>query len=232
MIPPNTSHVLLAGIVGSTAYGLAGPGSDIDTLGIFAAPTRDLVGLRTPDETHVSTKPDRTLHEAKKWCLLALNGNPAVLEITWLPDDLYQVRTPLGEQLIAIRSAFLAAPRVRDAYLGYAAGQFKRLSGRFGPNVEHATRKRAAKEARHLARLITQGCELYATGTLTVRLDSPDLIRDFGDRVAAGDLDEAKSLLDVAETFFDNTRSPLPARPNEGPVREWLSAVRTTHWEA
>lgn len=32
--------MLLAGIVGSTAYGLAGPDSDVDRLGVFAVPTR------------------------------------------------------------------------------------------------------------------------------------------------------------------------------------------------
>ncbi|GAA1913626.1 hypothetical protein GCM10009753_52280 [Streptantibioticus ferralitis] len=34
-----TMHVLLSGTVGSTAYGLAHKGSDIDRLGVFAAPT-------------------------------------------------------------------------------------------------------------------------------------------------------------------------------------------------
>ncbi len=42
--------VLLSGIVGSTAYGLAGPGSDVDRLGMFAAPTLDLLRLDPPRE--------------------------------------------------------------------------------------------------------------------------------------------------------------------------------------
>ena len=39
---------LLEGIVGSTAYGLAGPHSDVDRLGVFAAPTRAFHGLYPP----------------------------------------------------------------------------------------------------------------------------------------------------------------------------------------
>ena len=35
--------VLLSGIVGSTAYGLAGPDSDVDRLGMYAAPSSSRV---------------------------------------------------------------------------------------------------------------------------------------------------------------------------------------------
>ena len=37
--------ILLQGIVGSTAYGLAGPDSDVDRLGVYAAPTLDFARL-------------------------------------------------------------------------------------------------------------------------------------------------------------------------------------------
>jgi hypothetical protein len=40
--------VLLQGIVGSTAYGLAGPHSDVDRLGVYAALTWAFHGLRLP----------------------------------------------------------------------------------------------------------------------------------------------------------------------------------------
>ncbi|HEU5352848.1 MAG TPA: nucleotidyltransferase domain-containing protein [Actinocrinis sp.] len=113
--------VLLSGIVGSTAYGLAGPGSDVDRLGMYAAPTRELLGLHQPRESHVTTKPDATFHEAGKAARLMLAGNPTATELLWLPDDLYETRTALGEEAIALRGAFLSAKRVRDAYLGYAA---------------------------------------------------------------------------------------------------------------
>jgi predicted nucleotidyltransferase len=117
-------NVLLSGIVGSTAYGLAHAGSDVDRLGVFAAPTEQLLGLHRPKESHVGTAPDRTLHEAAKWCRLALGGNPTAMELVWLPAELYEVRTPLGDELTGIRTSLLCAQRVRDAYLGYARQQF------------------------------------------------------------------------------------------------------------
>lgn len=222
-------HLLLAGIVGSTAYGLAGPGSDVDRVGIFAAPTVAFHGLHGPQESIVTTDPDVTHHEAGKWCRLALSGNPTATELAWLPDELYETRTELGDQLIAIRSAFLSAPRVRAAYLGYAGQQFRKLESRGDGTFSADTRRRTAKHARHLARLLHQGRELYATGHLPIRLDDPRSFLDFGERVAAGQLAEARDLLAQTERDFDTIRTPLPEHADESTVERWLLAVRAAH---
>ncbi|OIJ67272.1 nucleotidyltransferase domain-containing protein [Streptomyces mangrovisoli] len=228
MTVPNT---LLSGIVGSTAYGLAHAGSDVDRLGLFAAPTEELHGLHRPKESHVSTAPDRTLHEAAKWCRLALGGNPTVMELVWLPDDLYEVRTPLGEELIALRGSLLGAKRVRDAYLGYATQQFRRLENRGeGPRAAES-RARVAKHARHLKRLCHQGLELYSTGRLTLRVENPQEFRDFGERVA-DDPTTALPLLRRYESAFEAARTPLPELPDEAPAEAWLRRVRSHFFAA
>lgn len=79
------ANILLSGVVGSTAYGLATPDSDIDWLGNFAAPTHRMLGLHAPKDSIVSTNPDRTLHETAKWCRLALGGNPTVMDSSGCP---------------------------------------------------------------------------------------------------------------------------------------------------
>ncbi|MEV6616389.1 nucleotidyltransferase domain-containing protein [Streptomyces sp. NPDC051051] len=218
-------NILLSGVVGSTAYGLAHAGSDVDRLGLFAAPTEELHGLHPPKESHVSTAPDRTLHEAAKWCRLALGGNPTVTELVWLPDELYEVRTPLGDELVGIRTTFLSARRVRDAYLGYATQQFRRLLGRGDGSFSADTRKRTAKHARHLKRLCGQGYELYTTGTLGIRVDDPESFHRFGEQVAA-DPDAALPLLRRYEAAFDEARSVLPEQPDERAADAWLRKVR------
>lgn len=38
-------NVLLKGVVGSTAYGLNHENSDVDYMGVFAAPTSEVLGL-------------------------------------------------------------------------------------------------------------------------------------------------------------------------------------------
>ena len=221
-------HVLLAGVVGSTAYGLATPESDVDRLGVFATPTVAFHGLTPPAESHVTTGPDVTVHEAGKYCRLALKGNPSVAELMWLPD--YEVLTPLGRELVDIREAFLSAAAVRNAYLGYAQQQFTKLKNRgdgtFSPDLRHRT----AKHARHLARLCDQGYGLYATGKLRVCVDNPWFYHQFGEQVASGDLATAEALLAAAEANFNETRSPLPAAPDKQAVQAWLLRVRRAYF--
>jgi len=229
-------EILLSGIVGSTAYGLAAPGSDIDRLGIFVAPTSAFHGLHFPKETHAVQGPgmdDFTIHEARKWCKLALGCNPTVMELVWLPDELIEVTSDWGEELRSIRSCFLSADRVRDAYLGYAFQQLKRLQNRDDGTFGSDLRKRTAKHARHLYRLCHQGLHLYRTGRLEIRLD-PDAImtaRAFGERVAAGDIPAAREMIKGFEQKFDAARTPLGDRPDEERVDRWLRAVRHAYWK-
>lgn len=228
--PPN---VLLAGINGSTAYGLATEDSDVDRIGCYAAPTSAFHGLHLPigtSATWVSTKPDATYHEAGKLAALLLKGNPTVTEICWL--NAYEVMTPEGEALIAIRTSFLSAKAVRDAYLGYATQQFGRIRNRGDGSFSSDTRKRTAKHARHLWRLLHQGADLHQTGHLQVHL-TPNPVascRAFGERVAAGDLDLAERALRDAEAAFDKP-GVLPDRPDEGAAEAWLQDVRHVYWD-
>ncbi|MEY9926718.1 putative nucleotidyltransferase [Catenulispora sp. GP43] len=218
--------VLLSGIVGSTAYGLAGPDSDVDRLGMFAAPTLSLLGLHTPRDSHVTTSPDVTFHEAAKLARLALGGNPTASELLWLPDDLYERRTPLGDEAISLRTAFLSAPRVHDAYLGYATQQFRKLLSR-DPSWTH---RKIAKHARHLMRLVNQGHELYTTGHVTIRLPDPERYHAFGESVAA-DPDAARPFMADAEERFATARTVLPREPESAAAEDWLLRVRKAFWE-
>lgn len=223
-------NTLLSGIVGSTAYGLDREGSDVDRLGVFAAPTSKLLGLDRVEDSVVTKNPDITLHEAGKWCRLALAGNPTVMELVWLPDELYEVRTPLGDELIGIRSAFLSAPRVRDAYLGYATQQFKRLSERGDGTFSPDLRNRTEKHARHLWRLCAQGLSLYNTGHLGLKVQFPDAFFEFGQAVVK-DPAVAEGMLRSYEKDFSETRSPLPEQPDRASVEAWLQKVRRTFYE-
>ena len=227
--PPN---VLLSGIVGSTAYGLDTEDSDVDRLGVFAAATTKLLGLHPVQQSIVSSKPDATYHEAGKFAALALKVNPTITELMWLPDKLYETRAALGSALIAIRSSFLSRKAVRNAYLGYATQQFKRLENRGDGSFSADTRKRTAKHARHLYRLHAQGIMLWQTGHLTVRLPHGDavLCRAFGEKVAAGDLDAGRKVIAWAEEVFDTSRSPLPEQPGVAAVEDWLQEVRRAHY--
>jgi uncharacterized protein len=222
-------NILLSGIVGSTAYGLANEHSDIDRIGVYAEPAVRFHGLHPPIDkaaTKVSHNPDVTMHEARKMALLSLGCNPTVTEIMWLPENLYETRTELGDQLIAIRTAFVCAKRVRDAFFGYATSQLHRLveTGRFQSKM----RARSSKHGRHILRLLDSGFGFYATGRLEVRVEDPQRYIEFGERVAA-DPEFGRTALADAEARFDAARSPLPAEPDEAAVERWLLEVRRIH---
>lgn len=222
-------RILLAGVVGSTAYGLAGPDSDIDRLGIFVWPTADLFGLNQPSESIVTTKPDVTYHEAKKACRLILGGNPTAAELLWLES--WEIKTPLGDELVGIRSAFLSAKRTRDAYLNYATQQFRKLLSRDGKTFgSDISQRRTAKHARHLMRLCDQGYELYTTGRLRIRLEDPQRYLDFGEQVAANP-QSVIPFMAAAEQRFDDARTVLPDEPQTGVVEGWLKRVRRAYYE-
>jgi len=227
----NDWTTLLRGVVGSHAYGLAGPHSDVDTLEVAAAPTTDFHGLHVPTgktASQVSTTPDITVHEAGKYLGLCLKANPTVTELLWLPDDCYVERHPLGDELVAIRHTLLGARYVRDAYLGYASAQFRRLRNR-GTTFSSDTQARTAKHARHLLRLIDGGVQLYLTGHLDVRLADPERYVHFGHTVAtdpAAGVRLAQEALDTASYALDRATSPLPDQPDSTTAERWLKRVR------
>jgi predicted nucleotidyltransferase len=217
--------MLLSGIVGSTAYGLARGGSDVDRLGVFAAPTVVVSGLdwSASDESSVQTKPDVTRHEVGKYLRLALRGNPSILELLWLPGELVETAHPFyGTRLIGLRTALLSEPAVRSAYAGYARQQAHRLANRGDPPVGSEEHRRAAKHARHLTRLLRQGRGLLATGVLTVPVPDPEFYWRFDTLT----LRQMLAVYEDEDARFAAAGSVLPAEPDRASVQKYLATVR------
>jgi uncharacterized protein len=218
------SSLLLKGVVGSQAFGLANVNSDFDYQGVFVVPTEQFLGLETRFQESVSFKnPDTTYHEVGKFCRLALGCNPTVLDLLWL--DQYNVRTELGTELINLRNNCLSAPRIRGAYFGYASDQLGKL-------LKDPRAEKRAKNARHFARLLHQGYQLYSTGTYSVRLEDPEWYLDFGTQVGYGlNVSAANDLLSNYEDAFNSGVSVLPETPNKEPINNWLLKVRNEFYQ-
>src|SRR5262245_32448335 len=78
-------HTAYSCVVGSRAYGLDGPDSDVDRRGVFVAPTPLFWGLDSPP-THVDgPAAEQFSWEVGRCCVLALAANPTVLECLWSP---------------------------------------------------------------------------------------------------------------------------------------------------
>lgn len=217
-------NIILKGVVGSTAYGLATPESDVDYAGIYAVDTQELFGLKAVVETHVTKGPDTTMHEVRKFCALAIQCNPSILELLWL--GAYETLTPLGSTLIAIRNHFLSAQRVKAAYLGYATQQMGRME-RAEPGPDKAAK--VAKHARHVARLLHQGYQLYRTSTLPVKLDNAEAVRFIGQQAGDGDFELLRRYFASHEDKFNANPSPLPEKPDTQVIDNWLHEVRMSH---
>lgn len=230
MTHPEVPTPILLGVVGSRAYGLAGPDSDYDRAGIFMAPTDKILGLDGPgavQESIVQHDPDRTLHEVGKFCGLALKGNPTVSELLWLPE--YEIITPAGQLLVGLRKYFQGQKAIRAAYTGYAIQQARRLvqrsgEGRVGFDPDLA--KRTAKHGRHCHRLLLQAEGLLRTGELVVD------VSDHRDEIfASGELAERDpkgfySLFEAKVADIDAIESSLPMEPQRDVVDAALVALR------
>ncbi|WP_436534042.1 nucleotidyltransferase domain-containing protein [Actinoplanes sp. HUAS TT8] len=212
-------HTILAVVVGSRAYGLDGPGSDHDRRGVYAAPTRDFWRLDKPP-THLDGPAEEQFSwEIERFCTLALQANPTVLEVLWSP--LTERITPAGEHLRAVRSAFLSR-RVHETYGNYARDQLDRVAARRARTgeVNH-------KQAMHMIRLLTAGAHVLRTGEVLVD------VRHLRDRLLAVKHDEvpwdevaawAATLMADLDRAAGETR--LPERPDRDRVDELLIAVR------
>jgi len=207
-------ELLLLGVTGSTAYGLATEDSDVDRLGIYCVPTERLFGLgfNMAKASRVLTDPDDVqLHEIGKYIGLVLKGNPTVTELLFLAA--YEVCDPRIEPLIAMRSKLLGQRTIRNSYTGYAVAQAKRLAhrdaeGRKGFNSDLA--KRTAKHGRHCFRLMLQAEQLLTEGTITV-----DVSAHRDELFAIGELAETDTEAFLAR--FEERRRELDALPSDLP---------------
>jgi predicted nucleotidyltransferase len=214
-----TEHTILAVVVGSRAYGLAGPDSDHDRRGVYAAPTRLFWHLDKPP-THLDGPAEEQFSwELERFCTLALQGNPTVLEVLWSP--LITQLTPDGRELLAVRSAFLSR-RVATTYGAYARDQLKRVDAR-----RRRTGETNHKQAMHMIRLLLAGAHVLRTGEVLVDVSA---LRDRLLAVKTGDVpwesvagwaDELLADLAEAERATD-----LPDTPDRAAVDTLLHAVR------
>jgi predicted nucleotidyltransferase len=221
------TNIILEGVTGSTAYGLATENSDVDIKGVYLLPTRDILKLNfNPQKTTIDhTDPDWVYHEVGKFMSLVLSGNPTVTELLYLNE--YTERTAIGDLLIANRDLFLSTPAVMNAYRGYAFSQAKRLNNRTEQGLDgydSALKKRFAKHTRHCFRLLLQARQLLETGTLQVKVAPEE--REWLFYMGEQDVDTVVTTFMQLDTEFDLIDSVLPDKPNIDKLNELLYDIR------
>ena len=157
------SRVIYKCIIGSRAYGLDGEASDTDYRGIYLPPAElhwSLYGV--PDQLDREETQEQ-YWELQRFLVLALKANPNVLECLYTP--LVEQITPLGEELLEMRSSFLSR-MVFQTYNGYVASQFKKMQS----DIKNQGQVKW-KHVMHLIRLLISGISVLRHGFVPVRVD-------------------------------------------------------------
>lgn len=212
-------HTIYAAVVGSRAFGLDTDASDTDTRGVYVATTESFWSLAKPP-THVDgPEPEWFSWEVERFCELALKSNPNLLEV--LHSPLVVRQTPLGEELVDLRQAFLSQ-LAYQTYSGYVLSQFKKLEADFrrdgAPKWKHVM---------HLLRLLLAARSLLLEAKLVVDV-GPDRERLLA--VKRGELswqEVEQWRLGLHEELGNALqRTVLPATPDVARVDAWLRSVR------
>lgn len=233
--------------VGSTVHGLGVAGTDDrDELGVCIEPRSHVIGLRHFEQFVSRSKPqgvrsepgdlDLTIYGLRKFCSLALKGNPSILLLFNVPDEKCMTLTSDGAALRRLAWAF-ASKRAGAAFLGYMQQQRQRLMGERGQmNVKRPELIEQygfdTKYAGHIIRLGFQGIDYMQTGAFPIPMPAEQ--RDLILAVRTGDVPENDVLTKAgeleAELKDSIDSSTLPDAPFYQAVNDFLIRTYQCVW--
>ncbi|SFR27016.1 hypothetical protein SAMN04488564_110277 [Lentzea waywayandensis] len=200
--------MILEAVIGSHAYGLATPESDVDRRGVFVAPTESFWRLEKPPTAVEGPSAEQLSWEVEHFCKLGLKSNPTVLET--LVSPLVEISTPMGEELRDLLPAFLSR---------YAVRAFTRATEM---QLSRAGRNLKPKQLMHVVRLRLVGLHLLRTGRYDIAADRSLLkIRD-----GSMAWDDAVTWAHRLGDEIARAEGPLPEDPDRARVEDWLVSVR------
>jgi predicted nucleotidyltransferase len=206
-------------VIGSRAYGLEGDESDTDYRGIFLPPAELHWSLYGVPEQIECDQTQEQYWELQKFIVFALKANPNVLECLYTP--IVEKITPLGEQLLQMRSAFLSR-LVYQTFNGYVMSQFKKMQA----DIRNQGQVKW-KHVMHLIRLLISGVSVLRHGFVPVRVKEH---RDQLLAVKRGEIawDETEKWRLSLHNEFDEalSQTKLPDRPDYAAANEFLIRAR------
>jgi predicted nucleotidyltransferase len=126
-LPWLESRTILLVRHGSHAYGTNVATSDVDVKGVAVPPREYFHGFARKFEQAESHAPDSVIYDVRKFCQLARDCNPNIIEVLWGAPEEILICTEAGSELLAARSLFLSK-KARFTFSGYAIAQLKRIN--------------------------------------------------------------------------------------------------------
>ncbi|MGR4884457.1 DNA polymerase beta superfamily protein [Streptomyces sp. LARHCF249] len=212
-------HTVYQCVMGSRAFGLATEASDTDRRGVYLAPTPLFWRFEKPPAHVEGPRDEEFSWELERFCELALRANPNILEC--LHSPLVERLTPVGEELLSLREAFLSR-RAHTSFSRYAASQRGKLLA--DVRIHGAPRW---KHAMHLLRLLLSCRDLLRTGRLTIDA-GPHRERLLAVRRGELTWDEVDAWMSrlTSETESALTTTRLPEDPDHARVADFLLRTR------
>lgn len=238
------ASTIIRGVVGSRAHGLNIEGyDDRDEMGICVEPPEYVCGLRHFEQYIYRDQPDGvrsqpgdldlTIYSLRKFCRLAVQGNPSILILLWLPK--YEILTEAGKDLLSIREKFFSRD-VGERHLGYLVSQRKALTGERSKKVNRPELVERygydTKFAGHAVRLGFQGLEYLQTRRLS--LPMPEAERGIVMSIRRGEMKllEALSLIASLEQRLKNEIDNTLATADMLSINETMIRIQMGEWFA
>jgi uncharacterized protein len=214
-----SERIIFRCVIGSRAYGLEDDQSDTDRRGIYLPPAELYWSLYGVPEQLENDETQETYWEIQKFMILALKANPNVLECLYSP--IVEFATPLAEELLSMREAFLSK-LVFQTYSGYVASQFKKMQ----TDIRNQGKVKW-KHVMHLIRLLISGIDVLRERKVIVEVcqQREQLLEIKRGEVSFAEADAWRKRLQVEfEQAFQQTT--LPDRPDYEQVNAFLIHAR------
>lgn len=244
------SQLIFEAITGSTSYGMASEGSDIDVVGIVMPPKDHLFpnlrgsinGFGPPPECFSTWQQHAikdsgqeygvTLYGISRYFDLAASANPNITDILFSPQFCIRVNTAIGQHLRANRKMFLHKG-AKHKFIGYAYSQLKRIGnkdkeGKRGELI--LAHKFDTKYSAHLVRLCLECAQILEEGDLDITRNSATIkaIRE-----GKWTEEDVNKFFHEKEKYLEElyNKSTLPHGPDMDAIRGLLMECISMHYE-
>jgi len=128
-------NVLGVVIAGSCSYGLSTNASDVDLRAVHAVSGDYLLGLSQLSSSNSTIEISEGItelvsHEVGKFLNLCINGNPAVIELLYTPQNNILLSSDFFDKIREpeIRNSFINEDKIVSSYFGYSKSQLIRMT--------------------------------------------------------------------------------------------------------